>query len=143
MGPACEGRWDRGIGVTAMMPSSRRHPKVRALGLLLAAAAMLICPPAYAQNYPTQGSPTRPVTLVMPYPPGGGTDFIGRLLAQGLERRLGQPFILEYRPGAGSAIAATYVSRAPADGYTILYATSTTMAINASGHKKLNYDPTR
>jgi len=93
---------------------------------------------AYPQDYPT-----RPVTLVMPYPPGGGTDFIGRLVAQGLERRLGQPFVLEYRPGAGSAIAATYVSRQPADGSTILYATSTTMAINVSVHKKLNYDPTR
>jgi len=92
---------------------------------------------------PAQDYPARPVTLVMPYPPGGGTDFVGRLLTQGLERRLGQPFVLDYRPGAGSAIAATYVSRAPADGYTLLYATSTTMAINVSVHKKLNYDPTK
>lgn len=91
---------------------------------------------ALAQDYPT-----RPVTLVMPYPPGGGTDFVGRTLAQGLEQRLKQPFVLDYRPGAGSAIAATYVSRAPGDGYTLLYATSTTMAINVSVHKKLNYDP--
>jgi tripartite-type tricarboxylate transporter receptor subunit TctC len=94
--------------------------------------------PASAQNYPT-----RPVTLVMPYPPGGGTDFIARTLTQRLEKKIGQPIILEYRPGAGSAIAATYVSRAPADGYTILYATSTTMAINVSVHKKLAYDPTK
>ena len=94
-----------------------------ALAVLLALAAW----PAGAQDYPT-----RPVTLVMPYPPGGGTDFIGRMLAQGMERRLGQPFVLEYRPGAGSAIAATYVSRQTGDGYTILYATSTTMAINVS-----------
>jgi tripartite-type tricarboxylate transporter receptor subunit TctC len=94
--------------------------------------------PAGAQDYPV-----RPVTLVMPYPPGGGTDFVGRLLAQRLEQKLGQTVVLEYRPGAASAIAATYVSRQPADGYTILYATSTTMAINVSVHKKLNYDPTR
>jgi tripartite-type tricarboxylate transporter receptor subunit TctC len=93
---------------------------------------------ARAQQYPT-----RPVTLVMPYPPGGGTDFVGRMLAQKLEARLGQPIVLDYRPGAASAIAATYVSRAPADGYTILYATSTTMAINVSVHKKLNYDPAK
>jgi tripartite-type tricarboxylate transporter receptor subunit TctC len=93
------------------------------------------------QNAPAQDYPTRPVTLVMPYPPGGGTDFVGRLLTQGLERRLKQPFVLDYRPGAASAIAATYVARAPADGYTILYATSTTMAVNVSVHKKLNYDP--
>ncbi len=95
------------------------------------------------RNARAQDYPARPVTLVMPYPPGGGTDFVGRLLMQGLERRLGQPFVLDYRPGAGSAIAATYVSRAPADGYTLLYATSTTMAINVSVHKRLNYDPTK
>jgi len=106
--------------------------------VLMAVALVSIRTAAHAQDYPT-----RPVTLVMPYPPGGGTDFAGRLLAQGLERRLGQPFILEYRPGAGSAIAATYVSRAPADGHTILYATSTTMAINVSVHKRLAYDPTK
>jgi tripartite-type tricarboxylate transporter receptor subunit TctC len=99
---------------------------------------MLAALAARAQDYPA-----RPVTLVMPYPPGGGTDFVGRTLAQGLERRLKQPFVLDYRPGAGSAIAATYVSRAPADGYTLLYATSTTMAINVSVHKKLNYDPVK
>jgi len=105
------------------------------LGLTLALA---LNDQASAQDYPT-----RPVTLVMPYPPGGGTDFVGRTLAQGLEQRLKQPFVLDYRPGAASAIAATYVARAPADGYTILYATSTTMAINVSVHKKLNYDPVK
>jgi tripartite-type tricarboxylate transporter receptor subunit TctC len=93
---------------------------------------------AQAQDYPT-----RPVTMIMPYPAGGGTDSIGRLLTQGLEQRLKQPFVLDYRPGAASAIAATYVARAPADGYTILYATSTTMAVNVSVHKKLNYDPVK
>ena len=95
------------------------------------------------QNARAQDYPARPVTLVMPYPPGGGTDSVGRLLAQGLERRLKQPFVLDYRPGAASAIAATYVARAPGDGYIILYATSTTMAVNVSVHKKLNYDPTK
>ena len=79
----------------------------------------------------------------MPYPPGGGTDTMARLITQKLEPRLGQPVIFDYRPGAGSAIAATYMSRAPADGHTILYATSTTMAINVSVHKNLAYDPTK
>jgi tripartite-type tricarboxylate transporter receptor subunit TctC len=92
----------------------------------------------HAQNYPA-----KPITLVMPYTPGGGTDFIARTITQRLERRLGQPIIFEYRPGAGSAIAAAYVARQPADGHTILYATSTTMAINVSVHKKLAYDPTK
>jgi tripartite-type tricarboxylate transporter receptor subunit TctC len=93
---------------------------------------------AHAQNYPI-----KPITLVMPYTAGGGTDFIARTITQRLERRLGQPIIFEYRPGAGSAIAAAYVARQPADGHTILYATSTTMAINVSVHKKLAYDPTK
>jgi tripartite-type tricarboxylate transporter receptor subunit TctC len=93
---------------------------------------------AQAQSYPT-----KPVTLVMPYPPGGGTDAMARLIAQRLEKRLGQPIIFEYRPGAGSAIAAAYVARQPADGLTILYATSTTMAINVSVHKNLSYDPVK
>lgn len=106
----------------------------------LSAAAVLFClqPAAHAQDYPA-----RPVTLVMPYPPGGGTDMAGRLLTQRLERRLGQPVVLDYRPGAGSAIAATYVARAPADGHTLLYATSTTMAINVWVHRRLNYDPAK
>jgi tripartite-type tricarboxylate transporter receptor subunit TctC len=95
-------------------------------------------PVALAQNYPT-----KPVILVMPYPPGGGTDAMARLIAQRLEKRLGQPIIFEYRPGAGSAIAAAYVARQPADGATILYATSTTMAINVSVHKNLSYDPVK
>ena len=79
----------------------------------------------------------------MPYPAGGGTDFVARTIARKLEQRLGQPVIFEYRPGAGSAIAAVYAARQPADGYTILYATSTTMAINVSVHKHLAYDPVK
>ena len=79
----------------------------------------------------------------MPYTAGGGTDYIARTITQRVERRLGQPIVFEYRPGAGSAIAAAYVARQPADGYTILYATSTTMAINVSVHKRLTYDPVK
>lgn len=116
----------------------RRARLLVALPAAVIAVEAVTSGPAGAQDYPV-----RPVTLVMPYPPGGGTDFVGRLLAQRLEQKLGQTVVLEYRPGAASAIAATYVSRQPADGYTILYATSTTMAINVSVHKKLNYDPTK
>ncbi len=111
---------------------------LRAYTAVVVAAFAWTALPVRAQHYPN-----KPVTLVMPYPPGGGTDLIGRLIAQKLEQRLGQPVILDYRPGAGSAIAATYTARAPGDGYTILYATSTTMAINVSVHKRLNYDPVR
>ena len=110
--------------------------RARRIGLLLAALAL----PA---NAAAQDYPSHPVTLVMPYSPGGGTDVVGRQITQGMERRLGQPFVVDYRPGAGSAIAATYTARSPADGYTLLYATSTTMAINVSVHKRLNYDPAK
>jgi len=118
------------------MLTARYRPALSAaiVAGMLAVAALA----AQAQDYPS-----KPVTFVMPYPPGGGTDFVGRLLGQRLEQRIGQPVVLEYRPGAASAIAATHVSRQPADGYTILYATSTTMAINVSVHRKLNYDPTK
>jgi len=114
-----------------------------AAAALLVAAAWAAVPQATAQTLSSQNWPSKPITLVMPYPPGGGTDTMARLITQRLEPRLGQPVIFEYRPGAGSAIAATYTSRQPADGHTILYATSTTMAINVSVHKNLSYDPTK
>ena len=115
----------------------KRRAFIRAAWLSVAAFGA-----AQAQTS-AQNWPLKPITLVMPYPPGGGTDTMARLITQKLDPRLGQPVIFDYRPGAGSAIAATYVSRAPADGHTILYATSTTMAINVSVHKNLAYDPTK
>ena len=89
-----------------------------------------------AQDYPT-----RPVRIVVPYAAGGGTDALARFLAHGLESRLGQPFIIENRPGQGTATGATYVARAAADGYTLLAATSSTLAFNPSVYRKLPYDP--
>jgi tripartite-type tricarboxylate transporter receptor subunit TctC len=94
---------------------------------------------AFAQ----QSYPNRPVTIVVPYAAGGGIDQLARLLALKLEKRLGKPFVIENRTGSATAIGAAYVSRAPADGHTILLATSTTMAINVSVYKSLAYDPTR
>jgi tripartite-type tricarboxylate transporter receptor subunit TctC len=104
------------------------------LTFLLFAAAWL---PAHAQPYPS-----KPVTIVLPYAAGGNTDAIARTLANRLEAKLGQPFVIEQRLGAASVIGATYVSRAAPDGYTILIGTSTTMAINVSVYKHLPYDPT-
>jgi tripartite-type tricarboxylate transporter receptor subunit TctC len=85
--------------------------------------------------------PERSVTFVVPYAPGGAVDLLARTLAQHLEQRLGVPFVIENRVGASSAIAAAYVAKSPADGYTILMATSTTMAINSAVFKKLAYTP--
>jgi tripartite-type tricarboxylate transporter receptor subunit TctC len=108
-------------------------------GALLAAYVLGACAAgATAQTYPA-----RPVTIVVPYTAGGNTDAIARILAHGLEQRLGQPFVTEQRLGAASVIGATYVARAAPDGYTIMIATSTTMAVNVSVYKKLPYDPAK
>ena len=90
-----------------------------------------------------EGYPSRPVTLMSPYAAGGGTDLLARLLATRLEARLGRPFVVEDKPGAATAIAATLVSHAAPDGYTILLTTSTTLAINVAMYKHLTYDPAR
>ena len=91
---------------------------------------------ARAQSYPS-----RPVTFVVPFAPGGGTEFLARLLGQRLEQRLGKPFVIENRPGGGGVNGAVSVARAAADGHTLLMAPSPVMAINVTLHKKLPYDP--
>ena len=85
--------------------------------------------------------PIRPVTLVVPYPPGGSMDVIGRLFAQHLETKLGRSFVVENRPGAGTTLAASSIAHGAPDGYTLLLATSTTLAFAPSLYEKLPYDP--
>jgi tripartite-type tricarboxylate transporter receptor subunit TctC len=91
---------------------------------------------AGAQDYPT-----RPITIVVPYTPGGSTDITARLVGQKLEERLGKPVLIENRPGAGTAIGSTAVAKSAPDGYTLLLATPTPLAINVTLHKNLGYDP--
>src|SRR5437868_10568401 len=100
---------------------------------------------AIAQDQPAraQDFPTKLVTLIVPYAPGAATDTIARLLGQRLEQRLGKPLVVENRSGAGTLIGASHVARSVPDGYTLLHATSTTMAINVRLYKKLPYDPAR
>ena len=95
-------------------------------------------------SLPAQGEtyPSRTVTLVVPYTAGGGTDLFARLVGQKLEQRLGKPFIIENRPGSGAVLAATMVAHAPADGHTLIMASSTPMALNVTVRKNLPYDPT-
>lgn len=86
------------------------------------------------------GYPDKPVTLVVPYPAGGATDVIARLIAEKLPAAWGQQVIVNNRPGAGTTVAAEQVARSPGDGYT-LYMTTAAHTISASLYKKLNYDP--
>src|SRR5512140_10237 len=106
--------------------------------LAMAGLSLLCVSGATAQNYPT-----RPVTIIVPYAAGGGTDLLARMVAQKLEQRLGKSFIVENRPGGGTVIAALAVAKAPPDGYTLLMGTSTPLAINATLHKRLSYDPVK
>src|SRR3954464_5632608 len=108
---------------------------ISALAVLTAFFTALALP-AQAQQYPT-----RPVTIVVPFAAGGGSDLLARLVAQKLEEKLGKPFIIENRPGAGTTLAAMQTVRAAPDGYTLMQATSSTMAINVSMQKKMPYEP--
>ena len=83
----------------------------------------------------------RPITIVVPYAPAGTTDMLGRMLAQQMGPLLGRTIVVDNKPGAGSGIGAAFVARAPADGHTLLVATSTTLAINPWLYKKLSYEP--
>jgi tripartite-type tricarboxylate transporter receptor subunit TctC len=103
------------------------------IGCALAAGTAVL---ASAQDYPNHQ-----VTFVVPFAPGGGTDILGRLVGQKLTDRFGKPFVVENRPGAGTATAAAQVAKAAPDGHTIMMATSGTMVHNAIIHKKLPYDP--
>jgi tripartite-type tricarboxylate transporter receptor subunit TctC len=110
--------------------------KQNLLGLTFCAisAAMLTAPAVQAQNYPV-----KPVRIVVPTAPGGGTDLIGRLLAQNLSSQLGQQFIVDNRGGAGTTIGTAAVAKSPADGYTLLL-THSSLAFNATYYNKLPYD---
>jgi tripartite-type tricarboxylate transporter receptor subunit TctC len=85
--------------------------------------------------------PSKPIRIVVPIAPGGSTDYIGRLLAQKLGERVSQPVIVDNRPGAGGNIGTDIVAKAPPDGYTVVAANVSSVAINQSLYKKMPYDP--
>src|SRR5262245_30654022 len=97
-----------------------QHPRRRILRLAAGAAAM----PAVSRMAWAQAYPTRPVRIIVGFAAGGGADITARLISQWLSERLGQPFIVENRPGAGSNIATEAVVHSPADGYTLLLVSS-------------------
>jgi len=107
------------------------------LSLLIGVASSLSAP-VYAQDWPS-----KTVSLVVPFTAGGSTDTVARLIAERLAPRLGQPVIVENRAGAGGALGSNHVAKSPADGYTLLVGTASTMAIAPHVYTKLPYQPVR
>jgi tripartite-type tricarboxylate transporter receptor subunit TctC len=87
--------------------------------------------------------PSRPISLVIPFPPGGATDVLGRVVGLRLGKELGQPVVIDNRAGAGTIIGATYVSKAAPDGYTLLVSSGTTFTVNPAIRNNLPYDPVK
>jgi tripartite-type tricarboxylate transporter receptor subunit TctC len=106
------------------------------IAFALVAATCQLC--AHAQTYPV-----KPVRVIVPFPPGGISDVLSRVMAQHLTSAMGQQFVVDNRPGAGTTIAADIVAKAPPDGYTIYFIDMTTHAINATLYSKLPYDSVR
>src|SRR3954471_18922693 len=98
--------------------------------LILATVIASFAVMATSSNPPAQSWPTRPIRLILPFPPGGATDVIGRTVGQPLSLRLGQPVVVENRPGSNGNIAAEAVARARPDGYTLLLGSDSLFGIN-------------
>jgi tripartite-type tricarboxylate transporter receptor subunit TctC len=112
------------------------------LAASIAAASQLVCnAPAFAADLP-KGYPNRPVRLIVPFPPGGSNDILGRFIAAKLTERLGQQVIVDNRPGADGIIGTDLAARATPDGYTLLIV-STSYTMNPGIHKKLPFDPVK
>ncbi|MCC6197940.1 MAG: tripartite tricarboxylate transporter substrate binding protein [Burkholderiales bacterium] len=118
-----------------MRSSRTRRRFTQSVAAVLAALAL---PATAAQDYPS-----RPIRLIVPFPPGGTTDAAARVFAAALQERLGQPVVVDNRPGAGSIIGVEAVARAAPDGYTLLFGESGGMAVLPALKKKVPYDPVR
>jgi tripartite-type tricarboxylate transporter receptor subunit TctC len=108
----------------------------RAIAVALAALGALFASPASAADYPD-----RPIKLVVPFPAGGGADNLARMIMPRVAQALGVPIVIENRPGAGGNVGAEVVARAAPDGYTLLYGTNGTHAINETLYGNLRFDP--
>src|SRR5436309_9436431 len=110
----------------------------RRRSILLALASSFVARSAAAQN-----SAAKPLKLIVPYPPGGTTDIIARPIAKGLQQALGEPVVIENRPGAGGNIGMDYLAKSEPDGHTLAISSVSTLAIAPSLYKTLPYDVVR
>ena len=109
--------------------------------LLILATAAAIC--FSARLYAADNYPSRPITMISVFGPGSASDTLCRIIADKLGSALGQPVIVEDRPGADGALAALYVHHQPADGYTLMMATNSPLSADPYLHKDVNYDPVK
>src|SRR5438046_8917212 len=112
--------------------------RTAALTTIAAISAVIAVQSASAQNYPT-----KPIHLIVPYPAGGGTDFFARLVGQKMSEFIGQPLVVENKPGAATNLAPDFVAKAPPDGYPMLLGDVATYAPNPSLSQKLPSDPAK
>lgn len=118
--------------------TTNAFPRRAALAAPLLAAPLLTLPRVARAAWPE-----RPIRLIIPFAPGGGTDTTGRILAQALTERLGQSVVVENRPGAGGAIGMAAAAQAPADGYTLVIGHVATHVVNMAVHRNPGYDTAR
>ncbi|MEA2946571.1 MAG: hypothetical protein QOI40_1901 [Alphaproteobacteria bacterium] len=109
--------------------------------IVLAASAALACASSMGSSALAADYPVKPITLVIGFAPGGPSDVMARIITRKMEEILKQPFVIENRAGAGGSIAGAAVARAAPDGYTVLLATGSLLAINVSLYKNIGYDP--
>src|SRR5919197_2519009 len=117
----------------------RRHHR----GGLMLRAVLLIALALGATLAQGQAYPSKPIHLIVPFPPGGPTDIVGRLVGQKLSAGLGQTVVVDNRPGAGGTVGSTAAAKAAPDGYTLLYGSTSTLAIAPALYRDLAYDPKR
>jgi tripartite-type tricarboxylate transporter receptor subunit TctC len=122
-----------------MRSSIRKGHFVIRAAISLLAAYGLACSPALSQD----AFPSKPVKIVVGFPPGGGNDLLGRIIADKLSAALGQPFVVENRPGANGIVAIEAVKRSAPDGYTLMVGPSSGMTVNPAVYAKLPYNPVK
>jgi tripartite-type tricarboxylate transporter receptor subunit TctC len=113
-----------------------RRAALVAIGCAALALAAATSPTRAQDTYPS-----KPITVVIPFPPGGSADVLGRIIGKRLSDQLGQPVVIDNRPGAGTVLGASAVAKAPADGYTLLVSSGSTFTVNPAIRPNLPYDP--